>query len=609
MGSTDSLPVVSQVKSTVQLVCGDTEGAARTRENFRRECPVVSQVTSTVQLIAGDVDGAIETQKRCGQGLLNVADGIPVVGHAKGLVHYAVGDTEGGTKAMKTATRSTAVIGGGIGGFVVGGPVGAVAGGIGAGAAMDTTTTVIESAIRDEFSPSGYLAAIHNAVKNPNPGGIFDLAVMPVFDGLAGYSAGQAYNKITTAAARKVNNVAMSEALQKQGINAFEAGKAMEAQAWVKWEQLEAQAGKIPDGQYIQQAQAVQQMFNKAKLLQGEALVQPLKGPPQQVNVPVFVLGNAAQHDEGEDDEEEEHNKKEVMIKVFYVNARSINPANEGKIAYLERHIRHADPHIVAIVETWLTSRISDSDVKSYLGLETYKLFRRDRVDTDPNGKTRRGGGMIIAVKMTSLNLSAEFLDSYDDNFLALTLEYTYNCSKCAGKGSEIFSFGLLYRRKSAYKKGQTSQQFRDASNALWEHVASFGVTVPNFGGSVLVGDFNFKIDVEIPDASNHWFSTGTRFTSGRMHINLYRLRNNTLMCREMNTRGKREGTRCCRAGCNKVESLSQILQGCPASRWGRVQRHDRLLEFASDKFKDQVFTIIHEPSITTNGELRKPIN
>ncbi|CAG0902770.1 unnamed protein product [Darwinula stevensoni] len=329
MGNTDSLPVVSQVKSTVQLVCGDTEGAAKTQENFLRECPVVSQVTSTVQLIAGDVDGAIETQKRCGQGLLNAADGIPVVGHAKGLVHYAVGDTEGGTKAMKTATRSTAVIGGGIGGFVVGGPVGAVAGGISAGAAMDTTTTVVESVIRDEYSPSGYLAAIDNTVKNPNPGDIFDLAVMPVFDGLAGYSAGQAYNKITTAAARKANNVAMSEALQKQGINAFEAGKAMEAEAWVKWEQLEAQAGKIPDGQYIQEAKAAQQMFNKAKLLQGEALVQPVKGPPQQVNVPIFVPGNATQHDKEKDDEEEEHNKKEVKIKVFYVNARKTEDCSQ----------------------------------------------------------------------------------------------------------------------------------------------------------------------------------------------------------------------------------------------------------------------------------------
>ncbi|CAG0903251.1 unnamed protein product, partial [Darwinula stevensoni] len=329
MGNIDSLPVVSQVKSTVQLVCGDTEGAARTAEKFLRECPVVSQVTSTVQLIAGDVDGAIETQKRCGQGLLNVADGIPVVGHVKGLVHYAVGDTEGGTKAMKTATRSTAVIGGGIGGFVVDGPVGAA--GIGAGAAMDTTTTAVESAIRGEYCPSGYLGAFANAVKNPNPGGIFDLAVMPVFDGLAGYSAGQACNRITTAAARKVNNVAMSEALQKNGINAFEAGKAMEAQAWVKWEQLEAQAGKIPDCQYIQQAQ---QMFNQAKVLQGEALVQPLKGPPKQINVPVFSPCNVAQHDR-DDDEEDEHNKKEVMIKVFNVNAHSINPANEGKIAYL----------------------------------------------------------------------------------------------------------------------------------------------------------------------------------------------------------------------------------------------------------------------------------
>jgi hypothetical protein len=36
-----------------------------------------------------------------------VADGVPVVGHVKGVVHYVAGDTEGGDKAMRSATRST----------------------------------------------------------------------------------------------------------------------------------------------------------------------------------------------------------------------------------------------------------------------------------------------------------------------------------------------------------------------------------------------------------------------------------------------------------------------------------------------------------------------
>ena len=73
----------------------------------------------------------------------NIADGIPVVGHAKGIVHYACGDVKGGNKAMKASTRTTAVMTAGAGGFVVGGPVGAVAGGVTAGSGWDVTTAVV----------------------------------------------------------------------------------------------------------------------------------------------------------------------------------------------------------------------------------------------------------------------------------------------------------------------------------------------------------------------------------------------------------------------------------------------------------------------------------
>lgn len=87
MGFWDIIPGVSQVKSAVQLICGDVEGAARTQETFFRECPGVSQVTSVVQLAAGDADGALETQKRCGKMVLSTANGVlngtPGVGHVK----------------------------------------------------------------------------------------------------------------------------------------------------------------------------------------------------------------------------------------------------------------------------------------------------------------------------------------------------------------------------------------------------------------------------------------------------------------------------------------------------------------------------------------------
>ncbi|CAG5097941.1 Protein of unknown function [Cotesia congregata] len=45
---------------------------------------------------------------------------IPVVGHVKGIVHYAVGDTKGGHQAMFQATRTAAVVGAGTAGALAG---------------------------------------------------------------------------------------------------------------------------------------------------------------------------------------------------------------------------------------------------------------------------------------------------------------------------------------------------------------------------------------------------------------------------------------------------------------------------------------------------------
>lgn len=46
---------------------------------------------------------------------------------------------------MKSASRTVAVTGGGIVGFLTGGPVGAAIGGVYGGVAVDTVTTVVES--------------------------------------------------------------------------------------------------------------------------------------------------------------------------------------------------------------------------------------------------------------------------------------------------------------------------------------------------------------------------------------------------------------------------------------------------------------------------------
>ena len=95
----DAIPLLSQAKSLFQAVCLDLDGARKTQENFSRQCPVVSQVRSAYEWAAGDSEAAKETQMQCLGFMSDVVDGIPAVGHTKGVIHYTFGDKEGGDKA------------------------------------------------------------------------------------------------------------------------------------------------------------------------------------------------------------------------------------------------------------------------------------------------------------------------------------------------------------------------------------------------------------------------------------------------------------------------------------------------------------------------------
>ncbi|CDW74392.1 UNKNOWN [Stylonychia lemnae] len=145
MGTTDSIPVISQLKSLVEVCCGNTVGARRTQINFSNQCIVVSQVKSLVQSLGGDNVGARQTQEiylnNAVQTINGIANGTPGVGHLKGSLHYIRGEKEAGDQAMKSASRTIGVIGGGVSGMIIGGPIGAVAGGIAGGAVMDGITT------------------------------------------------------------------------------------------------------------------------------------------------------------------------------------------------------------------------------------------------------------------------------------------------------------------------------------------------------------------------------------------------------------------------------------------------------------------------------------
>lgn len=81
----DSIPLISQIKSAVQAISGDTEGAKKTQENFLNQAPIISQAKSLGEAIAGDEEAARNTQKQfLNEFIEPVADNTPIVGHIKG---------------------------------------------------------------------------------------------------------------------------------------------------------------------------------------------------------------------------------------------------------------------------------------------------------------------------------------------------------------------------------------------------------------------------------------------------------------------------------------------------------------------------------------------
>lgn len=162
----DSLPIISQVKSLVQVIVGDVDGARQTQDNFLNQAPVVSQVKSAIEAIGGDDEAARRTQRRFLHGYLEpIADNTPVVGHIKGGIHMAVGDTERGEQILKGASSTTAAVLGGL----VGGPAGAIAGQV----AGDTIITAVDSIRNRETTNYGTLHYLDNFDK-ASPGEHFD---------------------------------------------------------------------------------------------------------------------------------------------------------------------------------------------------------------------------------------------------------------------------------------------------------------------------------------------------------------------------------------------------------------------------------------------------
>ena len=123
-------------------------------------------------------------------------DSIPVVGHIKGAVEYALGHKEAAKKSFEAATRTTVVMGAGVAGFCLGGPAGAVGAGIGAGVLFDAAESGIDSAIHRDWRPHGEMKEFTHIVQGDASWWDYaSLGMDIVFDGLSGADGGGAIFK------------------------------------------------------------------------------------------------------------------------------------------------------------------------------------------------------------------------------------------------------------------------------------------------------------------------------------------------------------------------------------------------------------------------------
>lgn len=105
---------------------------------------------------------------------------------------------------------------------------------------------------------------------------------------------------------------------------------------------------------------------------------------------------------------------------------------------------------------------------------------------------------------------------------------------------------------------------------------------------------------------SGSWINNPPPYWSGSDYKKAVQLRGNLLPTKGIPSNPPHE--RKCRMGCNRNESLSHVLQKCPAAHWQRIRRHDQLVTHARKIAEKKGWVVEEEPHIRcTDGALRKP--
>ena len=106
MGNGNSVPIISQVKSAIQAIAGDTKGALETQEDFSKKCILVSQIRSLVELSLGDPQAALNTQISYAKDI----DAIPILSQIKSGVYAACGDKTEALRVQEQFSKECLVV-------------------------------------------------------------------------------------------------------------------------------------------------------------------------------------------------------------------------------------------------------------------------------------------------------------------------------------------------------------------------------------------------------------------------------------------------------------------------------------------------------------------
>lgn len=106
--------------------------------------------------------------------------------------------------------------------------------------------------------------------------------------------------------------------------------------------------------------------------------------------------------------------------------------------------------------------------------------------------------------------------------------------------------------------------------------------------------------------ASNDWVINPPPYWSGYDYIKAIQLRGNLLPTKGIPSNPPHE--RRCRMGCDRNESLSHVLQKCPAAHWPRIRRHDQIVTLVRRIAEKKGWIVDVEPRIRcTDGTLKVP--